>query len=286
MNFYVISQHGSGGWGQQYNMQLEPASARTYEPAALLPRTTFGNAFLLLRFYQFTGDRKYLAHVPDAISWLEQCRLPQDMTDNGQYTHPTFIEVGTNKPVFVHRKGSNVTYGYYYEDSIDKNLLAHYGGKTRIDIERLKAEYKRVSALSPEEATKNSPLIPDNFKGEGLPQTYYKLNRETPFFMELAADTKVKEVISALDSHNRWLVKHAMISNPYIGDGENKAITDDFSSVHVGDKTDTSPFKDPSDQLYISTGEYARNMTLLINYLKSVKDKKSVEKKAVVSNPY
>src|SRR6185312_1880795 len=39
MNFYLITQQGNpqGGWGQQYNMNLEPAHARTYEPPALLP---------------------------------------------------------------------------------------------------------------------------------------------------------------------------------------------------------------------------------------------------------
>ncbi|MCU7551749.1 hypothetical protein OCK74_21690 [Chitinophagaceae bacterium LB-8] len=284
MNFYVISQHGSGGWGQQYNMAMEPTSARTYEPAALLPSTTFGNAMLLLRFYQYTGDLKYLAHVPDAIRWLEKSCLPEQMTENGRYTHPTFIDVASGKPVFVHRTGSNVNYGYYYVDSIDNKLLSHYGGKTIINIERLKEEYNRISALSTEEATKNSPIKAGNFKEEGLPQNFYQLNRGTSFFTELPADTKVKQVIDALDSHHRWLVKHAMVSNPYIGDGENRTLTDEFASVNAGDKTDTSPFRDPSDQLYISTQEYARNMTLLINYLKSAKEKKPLGKKDMVAS--
>jgi PelA/Pel-15E family pectate lyase len=264
MNFYVIAQHGSGGWGQQYNMALEPTGARTYEPAALLPETTYGNALLLLKFYQFTGDLKYLARVPDAIRWLEKCRLPQDMTENGRYTHPTFVEIRTDKPIFVHRTGSNVTHGYYYIDNNDKKLLSHYGGKTRIDIERLKEEYNRIKALPLEEVTKGSP------------QNYYMLDRATRLFNELPAVSTVKEIISSLDSQNRWLVKHAMISNPYIGEGENKGLTDEYASVNVGDKTDTSPFKDPSDQLYISTQEYAKNMSLLINYLKSIKEKKPV----------
>lgn len=284
MSFYVISQHGSGGWGQQYNMQMEPAGARTYEPAALLPSTTFGNAMLLLRFYQYTGDLKFLTHVPGAIRWLEKCRLPDQMTENGRYTHPTFVDVATGKPVFVHRTGSNVSHGYYYTDSSDKKLLIHYGGKTRINIDRLKEEYNRISALSPEEATKNSPLKVESFEGEGTPQTYYQLTREFPFFNELPDAAKIKEIISALDHQNRWLVKHAMISNPYIGEGVHNGLTDEFASTNVGDKTDTSPFRDPSDQLYISTGEYARNMALLMRYLNSAREKKPIGKKNMMAS--
>jgi PelA/Pel-15E family pectate lyase len=279
MNFYVISQHGSGGWGQQYNMALEPAGARTYEPAALLPSTTFGNALLLLRFYQYTGDLKYLTRVPDAISWLEKCRLPDHMTENNRYTHPTFVDIITNKPIFVHRTGSNVTFGYYYVDTSDKKLLAHYGGKTRINLEWLKQEYNRISALSVDEATKDSPFKEVAFEGEGLPQSRYKLNRELPFFNQPPSDSTIKHIISSLDEKDRWLVKHAMISNLYTSESGNKSLTDEFASQNVGDNTDTSPFRDSSDQLYISTQEYAKNMTLLINYLKTAKERKPNNKK-------
>lgn len=270
MNFYLISQHGSGGWGQQYNLKMEPAGARTYEPEALLPRTTFSNALTLLRFYEYTGDRKYLARVPDAISWLEKVRLPKNMTDNGKYTHPLFVQVGTNKPIFVHRKGSNVTHGFYYVDSKDDKLLAHMQGKGNINVDRLKEEYKRVSALSPEEASKNSPLKVNSFQGEGTPQNFYALNRNTSTVTPTEA--QVREIIKALDSNNRWLVKHASISNKYTGEGQKKELTDKYASTNVGDETDTSPFRDPSDQDYISTREYLKNMGLLMNYVKKTKN--------------
>lgn len=274
MNFFVISQHESGAWGQQYDMDIKPTGARTYEPPMLLPKTSYANAMLLLKFYEYTGDRKYLAHVPNTIQWLEKAALPKKMTENGKFTHPTFVEVGSNKPVFVHRKGSNVIHGSYYYDYEDKNLLSHYGGKGKIDVKRLKDEYERLSALSAEEATRDSPLKVGRFEGEGTPQTYYNLNRylseETP------DEGRVREIINALDDQNRWLVKHAMISNPYVGDGKEKALTDAYASTHVGDETDTSPFRDPSDQEYISTREYLKNMSLLINYITSTEDLKAL----------
>lgn len=267
MNFYMLSQQANGVWGQQYNMEMEVAGARTYEPDALLPRTTYGNTMLLMKFYEYTGNSKFLAGVPNAIEWLEKVRLPKNLTENGKFTHPTFVEIGTDKPLYVHRKGSNVIYGNYYVDYSDKSLLSHYGGKTNIDIEKLKQEYKRVSALSTEDATKDSPLKPTEFKKSDTPQNYFTEYRNAA--TAIVDRAKVEQIISSLDNSNRWLVKHAMISNPYIGDGKNKESTNEFASTHVGDKTDTSPYKDQSDQLYISTAAFISNMNILMNYIKS-----------------
>ena len=63
-----------------------------------------------------------------------------------------------------------------------------------------------------------------------------------------------------------------MTSHPYIGDVVNKEATDDYSKTFVGDETDTSPYKDTSDAEYISTGEYVRNMRMLINYVEAHKN--------------
>lgn len=274
MDFYFVSQQANGAWGQQYDMEMKVAGARTYEPAAYLPRTTLANALLLLRFYQYTGDRKFLSRIPDAINWLEKVKLPESMTENGRYTHPLFVQVGTDKPIFVHRKGSNVTYGYYYTDTLDTKLLGHMQGKGNINVRYLKDEYARVSALSPEEATKNSPIMAGKFEGWGTPQSFYHLSRiERDEVQVPPSDQSVKDIVNSLDSENRWLVKHAMISNPYIGDGQDKEPTDEYASTRVGDKTDTSPYMDMSDQEYISTPAYVRNMRVLINYLKSIKKK-------------
>jgi len=268
MNFYYISQAENGAWGQQYNLKMEPAAARTYEPAAYLPSTTFRNAMIMMRFYQYTGDKKYLSNIPKAIAWLESVKLPDDKTMNGRYTHPQFIEVKTGKPVYPHRKGSNATFGKYYVDYNDHDLLGHYGGKTKLDLEYLKDEYKRISSLSPEEASEGSPLKAAQFEGSGLPQHYYSIKREIHYNSEVS-EAQVKGVITALDEENRWLVEHVMISNPYIGDGKDQEETRMFATTNVGDKTDTSPFRDTSDQKYISTPEFIKNMSILIRYIEN-----------------
>jgi hypothetical protein len=276
MYFYMISQDSSGGWAQQLNMALEPEGARTYEPKALLPRNTISNAMLLIKFYQYTGDSKFLARIPEAISWLEKTALPKEQSQGGRYTHPTFVEPGTNKPIYVHRHGSNVKYGKYYVDYNDANLLSHYGGKSFIPVDQLKKEYSRVLGLSHEEATKDSPLNPEVFRKEGTPQSFYNIAADAfPFVPD---EKQVMNIINSLDSEGRWLVKHVSMSHPYIGDGQKQELTDEFSSKNNGDETDTSPFSDPSDQLYISTGAYIRNMSSLISYIQSVKAKENNSK--------
>jgi hypothetical protein len=278
MDFYLISQDGCGAWGQQLTLNMETAGARTYEPKAFLPSTTCENAMLLLKFYQYTGDRKFLVHGPDAIKWLEETCLPAEQVD-GSHTHPTFVEIGTNKAIYVHRKGSNVKFGSYYVDYNDKHLLSHYGGKCRVQLDELKAEYKRLAVLLPEEVTKYSPLKSEQFKGEGSPQSYYDLNRNN--FPMRVSETMVKEIIGSLDAQNRWLSPHASVSHPYIGDGQRQEPTDEFASTNVGDETDTSPYRDTSDQLYLSTGDYIRNMKMLINFIRASKPSGEVQKSVI-----
>lgn len=269
MNFFLISQDATGAWGNQYNPSLQPVGARTYEPDGLVTPMTCQNALQMLKFYQFTGDVKFLNSVPKAIEWLEKNKLPENLTENGRYTHPYYIEIGTGKPIYVHRKGSNVKYGSYYTDYNPENLIAHSRGKRNVPLELLETEYNSIKSLSPEELTKNSPLKPGSFSGNGTPQKGYDLNRDD--FTEIPDLEKVNQLIHSLDDQNRWLAKHAMISNPYTGDGQKQETNDQYAGTYVGDETDTSPYRDPSDQNYISTGEYIQNMRLLINFMNSEK---------------
>jgi len=267
MYFYMISQDSCGGWAQQINLKLEPEGARTYEPKAILPRTTFANAMLLIKFYEYTGDSKFLARIPEAIKWLEKTRLPKEQNQGGRYTHPTFIEPGTNKPLYVHRQGSNSKFGKYYVNYSDEKLLSHYGGKSFVAVDQLRKEYERILSIPKEQLTKDSPLNPGIFEQAGTPQSYYSLIADPIHY--IPDEKQVGTIISSLDSEGRWLVKHVSTSHPYTGDGLKSEPTDEFASKNNGDETDTSPFMDTSDQLYISTGAYIRNMNSLISYVQS-----------------
>ena len=276
MNVYLLTQQGppQAGWALQYTPDLRPSGARTYEPTALLPGLTAAHVRLLERFYRLTGDRKYLAGIPAALDWLDRCRLPQAMTDGGRFTHPTFVEIGTDKPLFVHRKGSNVAFGHYYADQSDALPNVHYGMKTSVDVAALRREYEAVAALSPADASKDSPLLPGRYRGSVLPQKAVDVRSDARMASALdysrrpvPGEAAVRQVLDALDAQGRWLTQHVYTSHPYAGDGVKTDPTDAFASTHVGDETDTSPFPDPTSQQYVSTGAYIRNMTVLIEYL-------------------
>lgn len=268
MDFYIASQDRSGGWGQQLDMDLNTQGARTYELAALLPSTTIRNSLLLIEFYKITGDKKYLSPIPAAIEWLKKTKLPEEQIE-GKRTHPTFVEIGTNQPIYVHRKGSNVGNGLYYSDYNTHNLLKHYYGKSRVSIEYLASAYNNILSVPDSILIKNSPLLGINLLKK-LPIEKYRICRSK--YKSIPKMGRIKKIINSLDKQGRWLTQHVNTSNPYIGDAPTAIdTTTKYASTMVGDKYDTSPFKDETDQLYLSTSTYIKNMQTLINYINYVK---------------
>ena len=257
MNAFLVTQQGppQPGWSLQYTLDLKPAAARTYEPKALATHTTATNLGLLLRFYRLTGETKFLARIPEALDWLEKLTLPPGVATRGG-THPTFIEIGTDRPIYVHRTGSNVVNGRYYADHESKGTLAHYSGFRRVDVAGLRKQYAAAKAMSPAEIAKASPLAP----GAGV----------VPLPKYVAVDLGVKlspaESMAALNTEGYWPGPLGYNSHPYRADGSKQVAPGDFSQTYVGDETDTSPF--PDEKLTgISTAAYIRNMSALIRAL-------------------
>jgi hypothetical protein len=258
MNAFLVTQQGppQPGWALQYTLDLKPAGARTYEPNALVTHTTAFNIEQLLKFYRLTGDTKFLARIPEALDWLDSLKLPPGIAVPANRTHPTFIEIGTNKPLYVHREGSNVVNGRYFFDYNPKNTIAHYSAFRRIDVDVLRKQYAEAKALSPSQALKGSPLAP----GRGL----VPLPRF--FAVESVSNGSAESVIAGLNKEGYWIVPLGMNSHSYRGDGSKKVPATDFSQTHVGDETDTSPFPDDKN-VGISTEAYIRNMSVLIRSL-------------------
>ena len=154
MYFIIISQLGApqAGWGQQYDMDMNSAAARSYEPASVMPSQTVRCCKDLMLFYKITGKRRFLRGIPEAIEWIESSYLPDSDKQNDRITHATFYEIGTNKPIYAHREGTSKENGHYYVDYVPKNFPGHCGMQTTINVDALRLEYERVNALSPEEA--------------------------------------------------------------------------------------------------------------------------------------
>jgi hypothetical protein len=176
-------------------------------------------------------------------------------------THPTFIEIGTDRPIYVHRRGSNVVNGRYYFDYDVKNTLAHYSAFRRIDVVGLRKQYAAAKATPPAEIEKTSPLSP----GVGV--------TPLPRFFALDASVKVSaaDAIAGLNSEGYWPAPLGYNSHPFRRQGAAEVAPGDFSQTYAGDETDTSPF--PDEKLVgISTAAYIRNMSALIRALDGARE--------------
>ena len=256
MNAFLVTQQGQPqpGWALQYTLDLKPAGARSYEPLALVTHTTATNIERLIGFYRITGETKFLARIPEALAWLERIQLPAGAAPQGR-THPTFIEIGTDRPLYVHRRGSNVVNGRYYVDYSPAATIGHYSAFRRVDLPRLRALLDEAKALAPAEALGKSPLGP----GAGavpLPR----------YFTVEPAGGDAGAVMSGLNAEGYWPALLGYNSHPYSRPGSAEVAPGDFAQTHVGDETDTSPFPDPK-LTGISTAAYIRNMGVLIRAL-------------------
>jgi hypothetical protein len=260
MDAFVLTQQPrpQAGWALQYTTDLKPAGARTYEPKALVTHTTAANIELLTRFYRMTGDPKFLARIPEAIEWLDGLTLPPGVPPPGR-THPTFVEIGSNKPLYVHRTGSNVFNGRYFVNDDPAKTIVHYSSFRQIDVARLRKLYADASAVSSAEAKEKSPLYAPS-RAAALPR----------FVAVRAVSGSAADTIAGLDDRGRWIGPLGTNSHPYRGDGPSTHVPGDFSQTHVGDDSDTSPFPDPS-LTGISTDIYIRNMSVLIRALEEAR---------------
>ena len=106
MNAFLVTQQPApqAGWALQYTPDLKPVGARTYEPDALVTHTTASNVELLMRV--LPAHRRHEVPGPDPrgarLARIRDARRA-GVAPAGR-THPTFIEIGTNKPLYVHRR--------------------------------------------------------------------------------------------------------------------------------------------------------------------------------------
>jgi hypothetical protein len=127
------------GWAQQYNLAMEPAWARKFEPPCVSSAETLSALNTLQDIWLVTGEEKYRAPYASALAWLERSKLP-----DGQYAR--FQELHTNKPLYFVKD----TYELTYDDS---NLPTHYGFKLD-ELQEDIDEFKEKLGMSHEEKVK------------------------------------------------------------------------------------------------------------------------------------
>lgn len=286
------------GWGLQHLSRAKhgrragaPAGARSYEPRALTTHTTQTNIQQLFHYFRLSGDRKYLSRVPEALDWLDSCRLTErQIAENpllAGRTHPTFVELGTNRARFVHRFGSNIRNGAYYHDYDHRGTLSHYSAGRSVDVEGLRDEYGQLASMTPAEVAgmrARSPLVSD----APIPLPPYfsprdiqlsDLLRDAPLPLPVVSDAEAAALVAGLGDRDHWLTRLDAVTNPYEGPGARKPYDGKaYMSKNVGDLRDTSPYnpQDPPAEppyqpreapLGISSAAYVANMAKLIGYV-------------------
>ena len=266
MNIYLLTQQGApqAGWALQYTLDLKPAAARSYEPNALHTATTASNVEQLMDFYRMTGDRRFLARIPEALAWLDSVRLPEPRQGRN---FPTFVELGSNRPIYVHRRGSNVVNGEYYWDYSPEATLGHYSAFRNVDVAKLRRQYEALLKTSPAEVAKRSPLLaPDP---EPLPR-YFVSGGLVGSDLNAGSDAPApRDLVRSLNAQGWWPTPLRATSNPYRGDGPAEPVPGDYRTTHVGDLSDTSPFTTETPVMGISTSAYMANMAKLISALEA-----------------
>ena len=273
MGIFIATQQPApqAGWGLQHDAQtLAPIGARTYEPDALTTHTTANNISQLLNFYEWTGERRFIARVPEALAWLDSVRLRDDQVQVANRHYPTFIEVGSNRARIVHRRGSNVVNGEYYWNYNVAKPITHYSQWRNLDVEALRARYTRLSAANVEELRVASPLnarrdfrLPRYFTTQNLEVSDLNSNVGSGA-VQRPSSQRVQELVSTLNAEGYWPTPLTATSNPYIGDGSTTPAPGDFAQTLVGDASDTSPHTTDQPITGISTGAFIQNMSALL----------------------
>ncbi len=277
LNMMLALQQGEpyAGWADQYTVDdLLPAHARSYEPRSVNTGTTVGMIFRMCRYYRLTGETKFLAGIPAAIRFLESMQLPDEEVTRfgrrrpmqGEIMVPRFIDPDSGKPLYVHRKGSNVWNGTYYIDQDISHTIGHYSSAATVNIGHLRRMYEEIKAMPKEEATKGSPLLSD--EQASLPEYYvsYRPPRRG------GREESIEDILHAVSEEGAWITPLTAFSNPYKPCPEEAKTPSDetvYYNTLVGDEYDTSCYTPKERVMGISTQVYVSNMTKLIQYIKN-----------------
>ena len=183
---------------------------------------------------------------------------------------PTFIEIGTNRALINHRRGSNVVNGEYYQDYDPEKPIVHYSQWRAIDLDGLRTRYESLLEQSPDDLVARSPFnkqsnfrLPSFFTTKTIEVSDLNSNVGSVAIDKPAAD-QVASLLNGLNEEGYWPTPLRAVSNPYIGDGDVVVADGDFSQTRVGDASDTSPYISDNPVLGISLGSYIQNMSALM----------------------
>jgi hypothetical protein len=191
-DFLILAQmpDPQPAWAQQYNVQMQPAWARKFEPPSITGGESQGAIRILMEVYRQTGDKKYLAPISRALDYLAKSEVSP-----GRLAR--FYELKTNRPLYFTKQYDLV---YTADD-----LPTHYAFIISSNVGNLREEYEKLLATDP---TKLKPVK----KAED-----YKL---TP-----ALSSAARAAIDSLDSRGAWVESGRLRAGTQTPNNVNRVIT-------------------------------------------------------------
>jgi len=186
-------------------------------------------------------------------------------------THPRVVEQGTDRTLYIHRRGSNARNGEYYFSYQPGATVVHYPSTGRIDTEALWRAYDaaKQAAISGtlQERIAAAPLLQ-------LPRYYIdgdsagRIKGSDIRFIEGAPSSEDVRAIAAGLKHGKyWPSMITRRTHPYSGPAPLAVAEGDYAATWVGDASDTSPFLVDEAMEVIGIDAYVANMARLVAFL-------------------
>lgn len=240
----VQGPEGQAAWAEQYGPNMQPAAARTHEPAGFVIRESAEIIELLETFYLMTGSTRYLRPIPGCMAWFE--RVNREALEHKRPA-ARYYQLGTNLPLYVLRtdKTNAEGYGLYRWSTTDargdglglyRTTVEEPQIKRVVNVEPIRKEYDRVSKLTPEQARA---------------EYEQRSGRERSNFTSRGSSPSVAEIIKALDSRGAWVSNDVMVLTRVPPPEMNSGIREPIRGI--------------------ATATFIRNLRILTNYLQGLK---------------
>lgn len=188
-DFIILSQlpPPQTGWAQQYNHDVEPAWARSFEPPGVCSAVTSDNIRTLIKLYVATGEEEYLEPIPAAIEWLEKSKI-------GDNLWARLYEVGSNKPIYGDRRdGNKIHYDY---DKISEKERRSYSWQGSYGVSGSVERYDRIKKIG---------------RKEYLAQQEQQLTRKQKLAQLKDLESRIRDLIAGQDKWGRWITGDGQI---------------------------------------------------------------------------
>jgi len=243
-------------WAQQYDVNMQPAWARVFEPPSVSGGESQGLIEVLMVLYRETNEKKYLEAIEPALKWLEKTVFP-----DGKRI-PRFNELKTNRPLYITKgtqiqakdMGSKRIDGYELSYS-DKSVITHYAVVTAATkIPRIRKDYEALKLKREPRAERLHGLSP--WANEGV---------------QRAGDSA--SIIRAMDARGAWVEdgvigKADKVVSVFAARDMVLTINGRPTPIKENDRIELFEGQQPPRQKVIHTTTFSRNLERLAAALK------------------